>query len=201
MKARSNAKLMTRRQARLWEQRRLLHVQQLQAAARSELANQQWVRAHPDSRTSSWWNCDDGGEGIRLDTTCSNSSCSLYLRGTGVAATPTNNHGEVERMQTMMDGSGYQSGSTTGYSNSAESWRDLLVEKASNRALEESGPVIVTDGVEGRQLLDAYDRRRVGHDGRQVAAGGERIHSATPHEGDLGRDESRCDELGTEWTV
>lgn len=42
-------------------------------------------------------------------------------------------------------------------------------------------------------------RALTGHDGRLLAASGDQIHCAAPHERDLGRDGSRQDGLGTEW--
>ncbi|KAE8985386.1 hypothetical protein PF011_g20405 [Phytophthora fragariae] len=201
MKACSNAKLMTRRQARLWEQRRLLHVQQLQAAVRRELDEQWRVRAHPDNRADSWWSRDDGDGGIRRGTTCSSTSCNPYPLGTDVVGRQVGRHVEAEWTEWRMNDGGCRSRSTIDYSSSAESLRDLLVEKACNGTLEAGVADLVTDGTGRCWQLDSHGEYGVEHDGRLAAASGDRIHCAAPHKRDLGRDESRQDRLGTEWAV
>ncbi|KAE9021240.1 hypothetical protein PR002_g12304 [Phytophthora rubi] len=198
MKARSNAKLMMRRQARLWEQRRLLHVRQLRVAAQSEL-NEQWrVRASQDNRTSAWWSCADAADETRPDTTYSSTNNDPNTHDDSSRPNLPEQHPEVARASVTRDGGGCPVKSTIACSSSAESWRDLLMEKTCNGTWAECGPMLAMDGSRRQQRPEAHDEQGAEHDGWQVATGGDRIHHAEPHGRDLGRDESRQAGMGAE---
>ncbi|KAE8954610.1 hypothetical protein PR001_g32424 [Phytophthora rubi] len=114
MKAKSNAKMMTRKQERLLEQRRRQHVRLLEQQASEDVDQQLRVRRHGETTVSSWWRSADDDDGTKRDTTYWSSSYGSHAVPRAImmsTLTPTT---------TPRDG--YRSRSTTACLTPAESW-------------------------------------------------------------------------------
>ncbi|KAE8905179.1 hypothetical protein PF003_g11129 [Phytophthora fragariae] len=121
MKAKSNAKMMTRKQERLLEERRRQHVRLLEQQASADVDQQLRVRRHGETTVSSWWRSADD-DGTKRDTTYWSSSYGSHAVPRAImmsTLTPTT---------TPRDGC--RSRSTTACLTTAGSSKTLAVEKA-----------------------------------------------------------------------
>ncbi|ETL78244.1 hypothetical protein F442_21660 [Phytophthora nicotianae P10297] len=126
---------MTRRQARLWEQRKFLYTQQLRHEARNEMLRQWQVRTAAEDRTRYWWNSGaDGGE-TKLDITSSSTSYGRL---------ETVDHHEMDlQARRETKGIGYPCENTTDSFIPTGSRKTLYVEKTCNRALTRMTPTVL----------------------------------------------------------
>ncbi|KAE9100411.1 hypothetical protein PF007_g15527 [Phytophthora fragariae] len=122
MKAKSNAKMMTRKHERLLEQRRRQHVRLLEQQASEDVAQQLRVRRHGETTVSSWWRSADDDDGTKRDTTYWSSSYGSHAVPSAIMMSTL--------MPTTTPRDGCRSRSTTAGLTPAELWNTLAVEKA-----------------------------------------------------------------------
>ncbi|KAE9031694.1 hypothetical protein PR001_g10948 [Phytophthora rubi] len=148
MKAKSNAKVMTRKQERLLEQRRRQHVRLLEQQASEDVDQQLRVRWHGETTVSSWWELADDDDGTRRDTTYWSSSYDSH------AVPMTTMMNTMTPPTTPRDGC--HSRSTTACSTGAESWKTLAVKKACDACEVRVGVRVVHDKT--RELRGSEER-------------------------------------------
>eukprot|EP00644_Phytophthora_capsici_P011909 jgi/Phyca11/106486/e_gw1.12.849.1 len=120
---------MARRQRRLFEQRRHLLGDQRLQQARNE-TEQQWLgRKAATTRVDDWWNGEDGGDVMGLDTTCWSTSYS-QLATQPDGRQPTVESGRHEPENHRADG--YPWRSTRSYTVTEGSWKTLQLRKSCN---------------------------------------------------------------------
>ncbi|KAE8908705.1 hypothetical protein PF003_g6801 [Phytophthora fragariae] len=122
MKARSNAKVMRRKQERLWEQRRLKQLQPRLLEAQREKDEQSQVLTQENDRVICWWKFDGVDDGTQQVSTPSSTNCNRGVQD------------RVRQERSILQGEdGCRRRSSTSCSTPAESWKTLRKEKACNR--------------------------------------------------------------------
>ncbi|EEY54495.1 uncharacterized protein PITG_08154 [Phytophthora infestans T30-4] len=119
----SNGRSLSRRQARLPEQRLLLSRRPRRQELESEMKDQWRVKEQSANRVDCWWN-SDGDDGVtRPDNTCLNKYYDHCETSDAAALRP----------EVTSNGSSRRS--TTNAFTTTESWKTLVLKKACNRAL------------------------------------------------------------------
>ncbi|GMF61762.1 unnamed protein product [Phytophthora fragariaefolia] len=114
MKARSNAKVVRRKQEQLWKWRRAKLLQPCLEAALNECDEQWAVRGLVSSRVSSWWKFDDGSVATHLGSTLWSMNASPWQ------------YSRVEPVSSaQQDADGCLRGGLTSCSTQAESWKKV----------------------------------------------------------------------------